>query len=157
MDLEWRVVDPRSEEVRRLLEAHLDFARRVTPEGHVHALDLDGLLQPEVTLYAGLEQGEVVCVGALKLLVPGHGELKSMHVRVDRRGRGIGRALVGHLLAEARRQGMSRVSLETGTMEAFAPARRLYTRLGFVPCPPFGPYTANPYSVCMTLDLTQPT
>jgi putative acetyltransferase len=72
-----------------------------------------------------------------------------MHTTPAARRQGVGRAMIEHLLAVARTRGYQRVSLETGTMEAFAPARELYAAVGFVPCPPFADYTVNPHSVCM--------
>ena len=90
---------------------------------------------------------------ALKELDPGHGELKSMRVDAAARGRGHGARMLDHVLAEARRRGYSRVSLETGSMAFFAAAHRLYTRSGFVPCPPFADYLPDPNSIFLTLAL----
>ena len=149
------VDDPRAPDVRALLATHLAFARSLSPPEHVHALEPDGLLEPAVTFFSAREGGRLVGVGALKLLDDHHGELKSMHVARHARGRGVGRALVAHLLSEARRRGCRRVSIETGTMDGFAPARALYAAAGFAPCAPFAPYSANPYSVCMTLHLDE--
>ena len=133
-----------------LLERHLAFAHEVTPEGHVHALDVDRLVDPSVTFFSARRDGELLGVGALRELDALHGEVKSMHTTPAARRHGVGRAMVEHLVDVARDRGYARVSLETGTMEAFAPARELYVAVGFVPCPPFGEYTANPHSVCMT-------
>lgn len=150
------VEDPRSPEAGALVEAHVAFAHEVTPPGHVHAVGADGLGGPEVTLFGARDDadgGRLVGIAALRRLDADHGELKSMHVAVAGRGRGVGRALLDHVVAEARRQGHRRLSLETGTYPAFEPARALYTSAGFRPCPPFGPYTANPHSTCLTLAL----
>jgi len=146
--------DPRTPEVAALLGRHLRFAGEVTPEGHVHALDVDGLVDPAVTFFAARDDGALVGVGALRALDPSHGEIKSMHTAVEARRSGVGRAVLDHLLATAWARGYERVSLETGTMDAFAPARDLYTAAGFTMCAPFGDYTTNPHSVCMTLTLT---
>lgn len=143
--------DPRAEDVQALLERHLAFAREVTPPGHVHALEIDGLLDPAVTFFSARRDGVLVGVGALKHLDASHVELKSMHTAEAARGQGIGRAMVDHLLATAADRKYERVSLETGTMDAFTPARSLYTKVGFTPCAPFGEYTANPNSTCMTI------
>ncbi len=143
--------DPRAPGVRALLERHLAFTRDTTPPDHVHALEVEDLLDPAVWFVSARLDGEVVGVGALKRLDGGHGELKSMHTAEEVRGRGVGGALVEHLLDHARSSGYRRVSLETGTMDAFAPARALYARAGFAPCEPFGSYGVNPYSICMTL------
>ena len=147
------VEDPRAEDVVALLERHLTHMRSLSPPGHVHALDLDGLLDPAVTFLAVRDDGELVGIGALKELSAVHGELKSMHVPEELRGQGIARQLLAALLDVARERGFERVSLETGSMDGFAPARRLYASVGFVVCEPFGTYTTNPYSTCMTLAL----
>ena len=155
MDLVIAIDDPRSDDVRTLLDRHLAFAREVTPPDHVHAMDVDDLLSPAVTFFSGRRDGVLLGVGALKRLDETHAELKSMHTSEAARGQGVGRAMVGHLLAVAADRRYQRVSLETGTMDAFAPARSLYTKAGFEPCAPFGEYTVNPHSACMTIDLAE--
>jgi putative acetyltransferase len=147
---------PTGDDVLALLTAHLTFARATSPSCHVHALDLDGLRAPEITFFAARRGDELLGVGALKALDGDSGELKSMHTNSSARGGGVGAALVEHLLDTARQRSYTRVSLETGTQDEFAPARRLYARLGFTPCAPFGEYTENPYSTCMSIEL-QPT
>jgi putative acetyltransferase len=147
------VDDPRAEDVRRLLERHLEFANKHSPPEDVHALDVDGLLDPAVTFYGLRVGGELLAVGALKQLDDHHAELKSMHTAGEARGRGIGRAMLEHLVGVARDRGLRRVSLETGTMEAFVAARSLYESAGFVPCEPFGDYNPSRNSTCMTLRL----
>lgn len=144
---------PSNVDVVELLERHLGFARATSPACHVHALDLDGLLDPSVTFLTARREGELLGVGAIRELAVDHGELKSMHTRSSSRGSGVGRAMVTALLDIARSRHYRRVSLETGTQPAFAPARALYLDSGFVPCPPFGDYTANEHSACMTLML----
>jgi putative acetyltransferase len=147
--------DPRTDDVRELLETHLAFARLVTPPGHVHALDLSGLLESNVSFFTARRSGELVGVGALKELDAVHGEIKSMHTTEVARGRGVGRAIADHLIGIGRARGYTRLSLETGTMVAFAPARALYESVGFQVCEPFGDYWANPNSVCMRLELSR--
>ena len=100
--------------------------------------------------------GQLLGVGAIRELDAQHCELKSMHTAKEARGLGVGRAMVDHLIAVARQRGFQRVSIETGTMEAFTPARTLYVSSGFEPCEPFGEYTHSPNSVCMTLWLESP-
>ena len=156
MDLVIAVDDPRMGDVRTLLDRHLAFAREVTPPDHVHAMDVDDLLSPAVTFFSARRDGALLGVGALKRLDETHAELKSMHTSEGARGHGVGRAMVDHLLAVASDRRYQRVSLETGTMDAFAPARSLYTRAGFEPCAPFGEYTVNPHSACMTIELAEP-
>lgn len=147
--------DPRNADVRRLLERHLQFANEHSPPEDVHALDIDGLLHPSISFFSYRVEGEVLGVGALKHLDDGHAELKSMHTSAEARGRGIGRAMLTYLLALAGERGYRRVSLETGTMDAFAAARAMYAQAGFVSCPPFNGYWDSPNSVCMTLVLAE--
>jgi putative acetyltransferase len=145
--------DPRADDVRELLERHLAFAHANTPPEDVHALDVDGLLDPAVTFFSFRRDGELLGVGALKQLDRHHAELKSMHTAQAARGRGVGRAMLGHLIGVARERGCRRVSLETGSMDAFAPARSLYAGAGFTPCAPFGEYSPSRSSTFMTLSL----
>jgi putative acetyltransferase len=152
-DGEISVDDPRAADVRELLARHLEFARTHTPPEGVFALDISGLLDPAVTFVSYRSGGELLAVGALKQLDAGHAELKSMHTAQAARGRGIGRAVLDHLVGLARERGCRRVSLETGTMAAFAPARRMYATAGFTPCGPFGDYRESPTSAFMTLGL----
>ena len=147
--------DPRSDDVRVLLEAHLALMRATSPPEDVHALDIDGLCSPSISFFGYRTGAELLAVGALRQLDHEHGELKSMHTAAAARGRGIGAAMVAHLLDVARIKGMCRVSLETGSMDAFLPARTLYARFGFTECGPFGDYSPSPNSTFMTLDLTR--
>jgi len=149
--LEIELDDPRADDVVALLERHLAFANDHTPPEDVHALDLDGLLDPAVTFYSARRERRLLAIGALKELDDAHGELKSMHTVEEARGQGVGRAMVDHLLGVARHRGYRRVSLETGSMDAFVPARSLYDRSGFTPCEPFGDYVESRNSAFMTL------
>jgi putative acetyltransferase len=148
--------DPRAGDVRALLERHLAYARATTRPEDVHALDIDGLLDPAVTFFGFRAGGQLLGVGALKQLDAEHGEIKSMHTAEAARGRGIGRALVDHLVAVARERGYRRVSVETGAGPAFAPARSLYASASFTPCGPFADYRPSPESAYMTLALDGP-
>ena len=145
--------DPRRDDVRALLASHLAFADEHSPPEDVHALDVDRLVDPAVTFLSGRVDGALVAVGALRRLDADHAEIKSMHTAAATRGRGHGRAMLGHLLELARERGFRRVSLETGTMAAFEAARRLYASAGFTPCPPFADYPTSRNSTCMTLPL----
>jgi putative acetyltransferase len=144
--------DPR---VVALLTAHVTRARAETARGSAHALDLEGLREPDMTFWSAWEGDEVVGVGALRRLSAEHGEIKSMHTAEAARGRGVGSALLRQIMATARERGMSRLSLETGSWPYFLPARALYARHGFVECGPFGEYREDPNSVFMTLALGQ--
>jgi putative acetyltransferase len=155
MDLFIAVDDPRDDDVRTLLDRHLAFAREVTPPDHDHAMEVDDLVGPAVTFFSARRDGVLLGLGALKELDDSHAELKSMHTSEAARGQGVGRAMVDHLLAVAADRSYQRVSLETGTMDVFAPARSLYAKVGFEPCAPFGEYTVNPYSAYMTIDVAQ--
>jgi putative acetyltransferase len=145
--------DPR---VIDLLHTHLARARAETAPGSAHALDLSGLRAPEVTFWSAWEGDAIAGVGALKQLSADHGEVKSMHTTEAMRRRGVGAALLRHIIAAARDRAMSRLSLETGSWPFFAPARALYARHGFVECAPFGDYRPDPNSVFMTLALAPP-
>ena len=151
----WAVeqVDPGSPAALALIERHLAFARATSPPEDVHALDVVELRDPDVTFFGIRDGDELVCMGALKQLDEGHGEIKSMHTAEGARGRGVGGAMLDHLLAVARARGYRRVSLETGSMAAFSPARALYAAVGFEVCEPFAGYPDSANSVCMTLEL----
>jgi putative acetyltransferase len=142
--------DPRRDDVRRLLEQHRRFASSVMPPEGVHVLAPDDPQDENVTWFSVRVGGELLGIGALKELDAEHAELKSMHTAAAARGRGVARALVDRLLAEAAARGIRRVSLECGAGEAFVPARSLYAGAGFVPCGPFGGYRATPDNVFMT-------
>ena len=145
--------DPQADDVRALLATHLSFARGQTPPENAHALELTGLLAPEITFVSARRDGELLAVGALRELSPEHGEIKSMHTRQAARGQGVGGALLRYLIELARERSYRQVSLETGSHPVFAPARALYTRAGFVACGPFGDYRESTYNTFMTLSL----
>ncbi len=147
--------DPRAEDVRQLLAAHLELMHRQTPAEDVHALDVEQLVDAAVAFFSFRRDHELLAVGALRSVdgEPGHGELKSMHTRAAARGQGIGAAMVAHLVGVARSREWHRLSLETGTGPAFEAAQRLYARCGFVGCGPFADYQPSPNSFFMTLEL----
>lgn len=145
------VDDPRRDDVRQLLEHHRVFACGVMPPDGVHVLDPDDdALDATVTFFSLRIDGELLGIGAIKQLDSDHAELKSMHTAIAARRRGVGRAILDHLVAVAAACGVRRVSLETGAGEAFEPARSLYAAAGFVPCGPFGEYSATPNNEFMT-------
>jgi len=153
MELKIRRDDLRGTEIAELLREHLDHAAKHSPPESVHALDLDRLRVPEITFWTAWAGESLAGCAALKELTPDHGEIKSMHTAREHRGHGVASRLLKHILGEARARSYRRVSLETGTMDAFAPARALYARFGFQVCPPFAQYRVDPHSVCMTLEL----
>jgi putative acetyltransferase len=142
--------DPR---VIALLETHLIGARAETAPGSAHALDVIGLQSPDVSFWTIWEDEALLGIGALKRLSAEHGEVKSMHTAQSVRGRGVGSAILRHIIATAHARGMPRLSLETGSWEYFRPARALYASHGFVECPPFADYVSDPNSIFMSLDL----
>jgi putative acetyltransferase len=145
--------DPGAPDVRELLEEHLRDMRRLSPPESVHALDVRKLQQPDITFWSVRDGSLLLGCGALKQLDPAHGEIKSMRTPTTRRRQGAGRALLTHIIVVARERGYDRLSLETGSMEAFLPAQRLYQCYGFTYCEPFGDYRPDPNSLFMTLAL----
>lgn len=132
--------DPLRDDVRVVVDRHLEFAHATTACEHVFALGIDGLVGPDIHFVSARRDGAALGVGALKVHDGGLGELKSMHTVAEARGQGVAAAMVVHLLALAAELGLVRVSLETGSQDAFAPARALYLSLGFEPCGPFAGY-----------------
>ena len=145
--------DLRGPEIAELLQEHLRDMHRVSPPESVHALDLESLRQPDITFWTIWDAGVLAGCGAIKELDPQHAEIKSMRTASAHRRQGVAKQLLQHMLAEARQRGYTRVSLETGSMEFFRPARALYASFGFEPCPPFADYIADPNSVFMTKEL----
>jgi putative acetyltransferase len=137
-----------------LLDGHVAELRRISPPESSHALDLDGLRAPGVTFWVArdTDHGVLGC-GALKVLDASHGEVKSMRTAPRAQRRGVARALLAEVLDEARRSGLTRLSLETGSAGFFAPARALYAAHGFVECGPFAGYRLDPHSTFMTREL----
>ncbi|MBL8350691.1 MAG: GNAT family N-acetyltransferase [Burkholderiaceae bacterium] len=150
--------DPLRDDVRALLEEHLRHMHSLSPPESVHAMDWGRLRAPDITFWSVRDgEGLLLGCGALKALDARHGEIKSMRTTEAARGRGAGRAMLNHILAEARTRGCVRLSLETGSQPGFVPARTLYASAGFVECGPFADYVIDPNSVFMTLELpTQP-
>jgi putative acetyltransferase len=140
--------------VLALLQMHLDEMHRWSPPASVHAMPAARLRQPDVAFFSAWDGDTLAGCGAIKHLGDGHGELKSMRAAPAYRGRGVGKALLRHLLAEAGARGYLRVSLETGRPEPFHAAQALYRAHGFAECSPFGDYVSDDFSMCMTLALT---
>ena len=141
---------------RALIARHLAGMHAHSPPESVHAFDVDGLRQPGVTFWSVWVGEEVVGCGALKMLDAERGELKSMRVADAFLGLGIGRAILEHLVAEARARGLRSLWIETGPAPAFLPALRLYESAGFRRCGPFGDYREDPFSVFMSRELPSP-
>ncbi|HEY5566258.1 MAG TPA: GNAT family N-acetyltransferase [Gammaproteobacteria bacterium] len=148
--MEIRVDDPRGAEIASLLREHLRSVAVHSPPESVHALDIDALCSPQITFWAAWEERELLGCGALLELDRRHGEIKSMRTAAAHLRKGVASKILEHIIEEAKRRSYTRLSLETGSMEAFAPARALYTSFGFVICEPFADYVPDPYSVFMT-------
>lgn len=142
--------DPR---VRDMLARHTTAARTATAPGSAHALDVEALKAPEIQFWAAWSGATLLGIGALKRLAADQGEVKSMFTENTQRRSGVGSAILRHIMNAARSMGMSRLNLETGSWDYFAPAREFYRKHGFRECPPFGEYVPDRNSVFMTLDL----
>jgi len=140
-------------EVHALLQEHLDHMHELSPPESVHALDLGKLRASDITFWTVWDGPTLLGCGALKQLDPAHGEVKSMRTPQSLRRRGAARAVLTRIVDEARARGYTRLSLETGSTEAFRPAQRLYESFGFTVCGPFGSYRLDPHSTFMTLAL----
>ena len=148
-----RVDDLSGAQTRALLALHLNAMQAHSPPGMVHALDLSGLSGPDITVFSAWRGDALAGLGALKALPDGRGELKSMRTHPDHLRRGVAAALLEHLIDEARRRGMTGLSLETGSGEAFEPALALYRKRGFRNGPAFGGYVASDFNQFLHLDV----
>jgi len=145
--------DPRDPAFGLLMARHEADCTAETPRESCHRLDPAALAGDDIAFFAGRIGGVPVSMGALKQLSAGVGELKSMHVLAEWRGRGLSRQMLARLLDEARATGMRRLYLETGAQPGFAAARGLYLAAGFTTCAAFCGYRPDPASVFMALDL----
>ena len=151
--MEIKLDDLTGTKIADLLREHLANMAENSPPESIHALSLEELRKPDITFWSVWDGTELLGCGALKELSPQHGEIKSMRTASRHRRKGVAAALVEHIIREAKRRNYKRVSLETGSMEAFAPAQRLYARFGFIECAPFADYIEDPNSVFMTKEL----
>ena len=141
------------DDVRALLAQHFTEMRAGSPPSACHVLPVDGLKVPEIRFFTLRENGVLLGCGALKRLGPGHGEIKSMRTAGNALGRGVGKAMLDHLVATARAEGMTRLSLETGSTEQFAAANRLYEKERFERSGPFGGYVDTPFTRFFTKEI----
>ena len=148
--MEIREDDPRRDQAASLLREHLEDMGVDSPPESIHALDMEALCSPEVTFWTASEGSELLGCGALLELDRQHGEIKSMRTAKDHLRKGIASKVLHHMIMEAERRSYTRLSLETGSMEAFAPGRALYSSFGFAFCEPFANYAPDPNSVFMT-------
>ncbi|GAA0382103.1 GNAT family N-acetyltransferase [Bacillus horti] len=133
-----------------LIGEHVQSMHEHSPPESIHALDLQALKKPEITFWGVWENDELLGCGALKQLDELHGEIKSMRTSSAHLRKGVARAMLAYIMDEAKQRGYQRLSLETGSMEAFEPARQLYVSFGFEECGPFGDYQEDVNSVFMT-------
>ena len=140
-------------EVNDLLKKHFIELRSVSPAGSTHVLDIDGLKDPSIKFWSLWENNKLIGCGALKFLEKNHGEFKSIRVADEFRKKGIGERIINHLIEEAKKLEISKLSIETGAGEFFAPARKLFNKFGFKKSEPFAHYKVDPNSCYFTLDL----
>jgi putative acetyltransferase len=148
-----KIDDLTGSEVAELLREHLQSMTLHSPPESIHALDLEALRKPEITFWSAWEGDELVGCGALKELDGQYGEIKSMRTSSSHQRKGVAKRLLQHIIEEAKRRCYRRLSLETGSMDAFEPARRLYASFGFQYCKPFSDYIEDLNSVFMTKEL----
>lgn len=141
---------PLTPDLNLLFQRHTADMHADTPPESIHMMDKGALASPDIRFFVLRDAGAPVGMGAFKRIEAGHAEIKSMHVLAELRGHGLSRRMLAHLLAEAKAEGITRLSLETGSQPMFEPARQLYARAGFSECAPFEGYTLDPNSVFMT-------
>ena len=140
-------------EIEQLLTEHLADMFAASPPECVFALDLNGLKKPNITFWTVWEDSQLLGCGALKTLDETHAEIKSMRTTSAARNKGVASTLLRHIIDAAKQKGLNKISLETGSQDFFAPARKLYTKHNFTECGPFSDYKLDPYSVFMTRSL----
>lgn len=141
---------PLTPDLELLFQRHTADMHADTPPESIHMMDKGALATPGIRFFVLRDEKEPLAMGAYKRIDAAHAEIKSMHVLVEARGRGLSKAMLDHLIGEARKDGFTRLSLETGVQPTFVAARALYTRAGFADCPPFEGYLEDPNSVFMT-------
>jgi putative acetyltransferase len=151
--MEVKVDDLTGSEVLSLIGEHLHGMTLHSPPESIHALGLEALKKPNITFWTVWDGNQLMGCGALKELDSQHGELKSMRTASAHLRKGVAQAMLKHIIKEAQLRGYKKLSLETGSMDAFLPARKLYEKYGFQYCPPFGDYAEDPNSVFMTMEL----
>ena len=142
-----------SDDIKHLLQTHLNLMHSQSPACSVHALPLEKLRAKDVSFWSIWDGEELLGCGALKEINSTHGEIKSMHIYQKHRGRGISKIMLEHIIKTAKSRGYNRLSLETGSQIQFAPARALYKNAGFEECPPFEGYNEDPNSTFMTCEI----
>jgi putative acetyltransferase len=151
--MEIKIDDLTGPEIGKLIREHLHSMSLISPPESIHALNLDKLKNPDITFWSAWEGNILLGCGALKELDNQHGEIKSMRTSSEHLRKGVAKRVLEHIIEEANRRGYKQLSLETGSMDAFAPARKLYANFGFQYCQPFGDYREDPNSLFMTMKL----
>ena len=137
-------------EVNELLKKHFIELREASPKGSTHVLDIPGLKIPSIKFWSLWENDKLMGCGALKFLNNNHGEFKSIRVHDDFRNKKNGIKVINHLIIEAKKLKVKKLSIETGAGKFFAPARKLFNSSGFKPCPPFAHYKEDINSLYFT-------
>ena len=137
-------------EVNQLLKKHFIELKSASPEGSAHVLDIIGLKIPSIKFWSLWEKDKLIGCGALKFLEKDHGEFKSIRIHDDFRGKGYGNKIINHLIYEAKKLNIKKISIETGSGSFFTPARKLFNNCGFKPCPPFAHYREDINSLYLT-------
>ena len=137
-------------EVNELLTKHFVELRAASPEGSAHVLDIPGLKVPSIKFWSLWDEKKLIGCGALKFLDKEHGEFKSIRIHDKFRKKGYGINVINHLINEAKKLKIKRLSIETGSGKFFAPARKLFNNCGFKPCPPFAHYKIDANSLYLT-------
>ena len=140
-------------EVNELLNKHFIELRSVSPKGSTHVLDIEGLKDKSIKFWSLWDNNKLIGCGALKFLEKNHGEFKSIRVADKFRRSGIGEKIIEHLIEEAKKLEISKLSIETGAGDFFIPARKLFSKFGFKKCIPFAHYKEDPNSCYFTLNL----
>ncbi|MGE6630271.1 GNAT family N-acetyltransferase [Bacillus sp. NPDC077027] len=148
-----QVDDVTGSSIQQLIMEHLADMEKHSPPESIHALPVEELRVPEVTVWSVWDDNDLLGCGAIKELSEEHGEIKSMRTSSQHLRKGVARHVLTHLLQEAKKRGYKRMSLETGSMSSFDPARRLYESFDFQYCQPFGTYRKDPNSLFMTKEL----
>lgn len=151
--MEIRIDDLKGPEIAALLTEHLECMAQVSPPESRHALDLEQLRQPGVTFWTVWDGSRLAGCGALKEIGNVHGEVKSMRTAKTHLRRGVASMVLRHIIAEAKARGYRRLSLETGAMAFFEPARSLYRKAGFKDCEAFVGYKPDPNSAFFTMEI----
>ena len=137
-------------EVNELLVKHFIELRAASPEGSAHVLDIPGLKVPSIKFWSLWESQKLMGCGALKFLEKEHGEFKSIRIHDNFRKKGNGVNVINHLITEAKKLNISRLSIETGACKFLEPARKLFKKCDFAPCEPFAHYKEDINSIYLT-------